>query len=204
MQHIPGPDFPTAGIINGSQGIAARLRNRPRAPVRARAHHHRRRRQGSADASSSRSCRYQVNKARLIERIAELVREKIIDGIASDGLRDESDKDGMRVVIELKRGEVADIVLNNLFKHTPMESVFGINMVALQDGQPKLLQPQGDARAVRAPPPRSRHAAHDLRSAQGARAGSHPRRPGSRAREHRRSHRGHQGLAVAGGGQGGA
>jgi DNA gyrase subunit A len=79
-----------------------------------------------------------VNKARLLERIAELVREKIIDGIASDGLRDESDKDGMRVVVELKRGEVADIVLNNLFKHTPMESVFGINMVALQDGQPKL------------------------------------------------------------------
>jgi len=79
-----------------------------------------------------------VNKARLLERIAELVREKIIDGVASDGLRDESDKDGMRVVVELKRGEVADIVLNNLFKHTPMESVFGINMVALQDGQPKL------------------------------------------------------------------
>src|SRR5690606_1046207 len=69
----------------------------------------------------------------------DLVRDKVIDGIASDGLRDESDKDGMRVVIELKRGEVADIVLNNLFKHTPMESVFGINMVALQDGQPKLL-----------------------------------------------------------------
>ena len=82
---------------------------------------------------------FQVNKARLLERIAELVREKIIEGIAADGLRDESDKDGMRVVIELKRGEVADIVLNNLFKHTPMESVFGINMVALQDGQPKLL-----------------------------------------------------------------
>ena len=80
-----------------------------------------------------------MNKARLLERIAELVREKVIEGIAGDGLRDESDKDGMRVVIELKRGEVADIVLNNLYKHTPMESVFGINMVALQDGQPKLL-----------------------------------------------------------------
>jgi DNA gyrase subunit A len=82
---------------------------------------------------------YQVNKARLLERIAELVKDKIIDGIAGDGLRDESDKDGMRIVVELKRGEVADIVLNNLFKHTPMESVFGINMVALMDGQPKLL-----------------------------------------------------------------
>jgi DNA gyrase subunit A len=80
---------------------------------------------------------YQVNKARLLERIAELVRGKLIEGISE--LRDESDKDGMRVVIELKRGEVADIVLNNLYKQTPMESVFGVNMVALQDGQPKLM-----------------------------------------------------------------
>jgi DNA gyrase subunit A len=82
---------------------------------------------------------FQVNKARLIERIAQLVREKLIDGIASDGLRDESDKDGMRIVIELKRGEVTEIVLNNLYAQTPMETVFGINMVALQDGQPKLM-----------------------------------------------------------------
>src|SRR5208282_628790 len=80
---------------------------------------------------------YQVNKARLLERIAELVRNKLIDGISE--LRDESDKDGMRVVIELKRGEVAEIVLNNLYAQTPMETVFGINMVALQDGQPRLL-----------------------------------------------------------------
>ena len=82
---------------------------------------------------------YQVNKARLIERIADLVREKLIEGIASDGLRDESDKDGMRVVIELKRGEVPEILLNNLFAQTPMETVFGINMVALVDGQPRIL-----------------------------------------------------------------
>ena len=82
---------------------------------------------------------YQVNKARLIEKIAELVRDKKIDGIAGDGLRDESDKDGMRVVIELKRGESADVLLNNLYKQTPLQSVFGINMVALHDGQPKLM-----------------------------------------------------------------
>src|SRR5687767_15796300 len=82
---------------------------------------------------------YQVNKARLIERIADLVREKLIEGIASDGLRDESDKDGMRIVIELKRGEVAEVVLNNLYAQTPLETVFGINMVALIDGQPRLL-----------------------------------------------------------------
>jgi DNA gyrase subunit A len=138
MQHIPGPDFPTAGIINGSQEIGqAYLTGRGRLYVRART-------AIEEDEKGRQSIvitelPYQVNKARLLERIAELVREKVIEGIAGDGLRDESDKDGMRVVVELKRGEVADIVLNNLFKHTPMESVFGINMVALQDGQPKLL-----------------------------------------------------------------
>src|SRR5512138_1692969 len=138
MQHIPGPDFPTAGIINGSQEIAsAYLTGRGRLYVRARTtiEEDERGRQTIVITELP----YQVNKARLLERIADLVRDKVIDGIASDGLRDESDKDGMRVVVELKRGEVADIVLNNLFKHTPMESVFGINMVALQDGQPKLL-----------------------------------------------------------------
>jgi DNA gyrase subunit A len=138
MQHIPGPDFPTAGIINGSQEIAsAYLTGRGRLYVRART-------TIEEDEKGRQSIiitelPYQVNKARLLERIADLVREKSLEGIAPDGLRDESDKDGMRVVVELKRGEVADIVLNNLFKHTPMESVFGINMVALQDGQPKLL-----------------------------------------------------------------
>ena len=138
MQHIPGPDFPTAGIINGSQEIAsAYLTGRGRLYVRARTtiEEDERGRQTIIITELP----YQVNKARLLERIADLVRDKVIEGIAPDGLRDESDKDGMRVVVELKRGEVADIVLNNLFKHTPMESVFGINMVALQDGQPKLL-----------------------------------------------------------------
>ena len=138
MQHIPGPDFPTAGIINGSQEIAAAyLTGRGRMYVRARTEIEED--DKGRQAIIITELPYQVNKARLLERIAELVREKIIEGIAADGLRDESDKDGMRVVIELKRGEVADIVLNNLYKHTPMESVFGINMVALQDGQPKLL-----------------------------------------------------------------
>ena len=137
MQIIPGPDFPTAGIINGSQGIAlAYATGRGRLDVRARTTIEED--DKGRQAIIITELPYQVNKARLLERIAELVREKIIEGIASDGLRDESDKDGMRVVVELKRGEVADIVLNNLFKHTPMESVFGINMVALQDGQPKL------------------------------------------------------------------
>src|SRR5262245_27275783 len=137
MQIIPGPDFPTAGIINGAQEIAqAYATGRGRVYVRARTNI-------EEDDKGRQTIvvtelPYQVNKARLIERIAELVREKIIEGIAPDGLRDESDKDGMRIVIELKRGEIADVILNNLLKHTPMESVFGINMVALQDGQPKL------------------------------------------------------------------
>lgn len=138
MQHIPGPDFPTAGIINGSQEIAtAYATGRGRLYLRARTTIEEDEKGRQAIVITE--LPYQVNKARLLERIAELVREKVIDGIAPDGLRDESDKEGMRVVIELKRGEVADIVLNNLFKHTPMETVFGINMVALQDGQPKLL-----------------------------------------------------------------
>lgn len=137
MQLIPGPDFPTAGIINGAAEIAqAYLTGRGRVYVRARTEIEED--DKGRQAIIITELPYQVNKARLLERIAELVREKVVEGIASDGLRDESDKDGMRVVIELKRGEVADVVLNKLFKHTPMESVFGMNMVALQDGQPKL------------------------------------------------------------------
>jgi DNA gyrase subunit A len=138
MQHVPGPDFPTGGIINGSREIVnAYLTGRGRIYVRARTNIEED--EKGRQAIIVTELPFQVNKARLIERIAELVREKIIDGISGDGLRDESDKDGMRIVIELKRGEVADVLLNNLYKHTPLESVFGINMVALQDGQPKLL-----------------------------------------------------------------
>ncbi len=101
------------------------------------------------------------------------------------------------MVIELKRGEVPDIVLNNLFAQTPLETVFGINMVALQDGQPKLMSPEGDAGGVPPPSPRSHHPPHDLRSAQGARARPCARRSRGRARQHRRDHRAHQGIAVA-------
>jgi DNA gyrase subunit A len=139
MQHVPGPDFPTGGIINGAQEIATAYRTgRGRLSVRARVAIEEVGR-GDRHAIVITELPYQVNKARLIERIAQLVREKHIDGIAADGLRDESDKDGMRIVIELKRGEIAEVVLNNLYAQTPMESVFGINMVALEDGQPKLM-----------------------------------------------------------------
>src|SRR5687768_13335340 len=139
MQHVPGPDFPTAGIINGATEIATAYRTgRGRLSIRAKTHFEDMEK-GGRQAIVVTELPFQVNKARLIERIADLVREKQIDGIASDGLRDESDKDGMRLVIELKRGEVAEVLLNNLFAQTPLETVFGINMVALIDGQPKLL-----------------------------------------------------------------
>jgi DNA gyrase subunit A len=136
MEHLPGPDFPTQGIINGSRGIDEAYRTgRGRIYLRARAE--------SEEFDHGRlriivtELPYQVNKARLLEKIAELVKEKKLEGIT--GLRDESDKDGMRMVIELRRGEVYEVVLNNLFKQTQMQNVFGINMVALVNGQPRLL-----------------------------------------------------------------
>jgi DNA gyrase subunit A len=139
MQHLPGPDFPTAGIINGAAEIVSAYKTgRGRLSLRGRTHFEDIGK-GDRQAIIVTELPYQVNKARLIERIAELVREKQLEGIAGDGLRDESDKDGMRIVIELKRGEVAEVVLNNLYAQTPLETVFGINMVALVDGQPKLL-----------------------------------------------------------------
>ena len=136
MEHLPGPDFPTAGIINGAQGILSAYRTgRGRVHIRARTKIEEFK--AGREAIIVTELPYQVNKARLIEKIADLVREKRIEGISE--LRDESDKDGMRVVIELKRGESSDVVLNNLYKQTPMQTVFGINMVALHDGRPQLM-----------------------------------------------------------------
>jgi len=135
MRYIPGPDFPTYGIVNGASGIAEAYRTgRGRILVRAR-----------AEVQTDKHGReviivteipYQVNKARLIEKIAELVKEKRLEGISE--LRDESDKDGMRIVIEVRRDAVGDVVLNNLFLQTQMQVTFGINMVALANGQPRL------------------------------------------------------------------
>ncbi len=137
MEHVPGPDFPTAGIINGAQGIYSAYRTgRGRVHMRARTHIEPLDNRGRETIVVT-ELPYQVNKARLIEKIAELVRDKRIEGISE--LRDESDKDGMRIVIELRRGEITDVVLNNLYKQTLMQSVFGINMVALHEGQPKLM-----------------------------------------------------------------
>ena len=136
MDIVPGPDFPTAGIINGARGIAeAYATGRGRIYVRARTHVEES--DNGKQAIIVTELPYQVNKARLLERIAELVKEKKVEGITE--LRDESDKEGMRVVIELRRGEVAEVILNNLYQHTQMQNVFGINMVALVEGQPRLL-----------------------------------------------------------------
>lgn len=137
MEFIPGPDFPTAGIINGRAGILQAYRTgRGRIYIRARAEieHDEKKNKSTIIVSE---IPYQLNKARLIEKIAELVKERKIEGISE--LRDESDKDGLRVVIELRRGENGEVVLNNLYAQTQLESVFGINLVALVDGQPKLL-----------------------------------------------------------------
>ena len=137
MEYIPGPDFPTAAIINGRAGIIQAYRTgRGRIYMRARA-------TVEVNEKTSRETiiitelPYQLNKARLIERIAELVKEKKIEGISE--LRDESDKDGLRVVVELKRGEVGEVILNNLYAQTQLQNVFGINVVALVDGQPRTL-----------------------------------------------------------------
>ena len=136
LEFIPGPDFPTAGIISGRAGIQeAYLTGRGKIKIRARA-------EIEVDEKSGKETivvhelPYQVNKARLIEKMADLVKEKRLEGISA--LRDESDKDGMRMVIEVKRGEVGEVILNNLYKLTQMQVSFGLNMVALTNGQPKL------------------------------------------------------------------
>jgi len=138
MRYIPGPDFPTAGIINGRAGIIEAYRTgRGRIYIRARAEVEDIDKVGGRQQIVITELPYQLNKARLIEKIAELVKEKKLEGITE--LRDESDKDGMRVVIELRRGEVPEVILNNLYAQTQLQSVFGINVVALVDGQPRTL-----------------------------------------------------------------
>ncbi len=137
LEYIPGPDFPTAGIINGTQGIHEAYRTgRGRIYIRARTVI-----ETYGEEESERivvtELPYQVNKARLMERIAELVKEKKLEGIRE--LRDESDKDGMRMVIELRRGEMSEVVLNNIYEHTQLQTVFGVNVVALVQGQPRIL-----------------------------------------------------------------
>ena len=135
---IPAPDFPTAGIIYGTVGVKEGYRTgRGRVVMRGRTHFEDLDKAGNRQSIIIDELPYQVNKKTMIEKIAELVNDKKIDGISD--LRDESDKAGMRVVIELKRGEVPEVVLNNLYKQTQLQDTFGMNMVALLDGQPRLL-----------------------------------------------------------------
>ena len=137
MEHLPGPDFPTGAIINGRKGIEEAYRTgRGKVYIRARTEIETDEKTGK-DTIVVTEIPYQVNKARLIEKIAELVKDKKLEGISA--LRDESDKDGMRIVIELKRGEPTEVIINHLYSLTQMQTVFGMNMVALDHGQPKIL-----------------------------------------------------------------
>jgi DNA gyrase subunit A len=137
MEIIPAPDFPTAGIIYGSKACARAIAPAAAASSSAHVRTSKDLDRGNRQSIIVDEIPYQVNKANLLTRIGELVREKKLEGISD--LRDESDKSGMRVVIELKRGEVPDIITNNLFKLTQLQDSFGMNMVALVDGQPRLL-----------------------------------------------------------------
>ena len=200
MEIIPAPDFPTAGIIYGLSGVRDGYRTgRGRLIMRAKCHFE------DIDKGQRQSIivdelPYQVNKKTLLERIAELVHEKKIEGISH--IQDESDKSGMRVVIELKRGEVPEVVLNNLYKQTQLQDTFGMNMVALIDGQPRLCNLKDLIEVFLGASSRGREPPHRVRVAQGARTRSCARRPRGRAREHRRVHRDHQGLADAAGREG--
>ena len=192
MEIIPAPDFPTAGIIYGLDGVREGYRTgRGKVVMRAKCHFEDIDR-GQRQAIIVDEIPYQVNKKTLHERMAELVHEKKIEGISH--IQDESDKSGMRVVIELKRGEVPEVVLNNLYKQTQLQDTFGINMVALIDGQPQAVQPEGPDRGLPRAPARGGDAAHGVRAAQGARARPRARRPGGGAGQHRRVHRDHQDL----------
>ena len=136
LTYVKGPDFPTGGIIHGIDGIM-RAYNEGRGIIKIRAKARIEREYRGGENIIVTELPYQVNKARLIEKIAELVREKTIEGLSE--IRDESDRDGIRVVLELKRGEIAEVILNNLYKHTQMESTFGIIMLALVNNQPRVL-----------------------------------------------------------------
>jgi DNA gyrase subunit A len=136
LDHVPGPDFPTGGIIQGKRGVFEAYRTgRGRIVLKARVNVEKQK--SGKESIIITEIPYQINKSNLLERIAQLVRDKLIDGISD--LRDESDRDGMRIVVELKRDAQADVVLNRLFKHTQMQTTFGVIMLALVDGQPRVL-----------------------------------------------------------------
>ena len=201
IELIPAPDFPTAGIIYGVEGVREGYRTgRGRVVMRAKTHFeeiaHSREVAGRS-AIIVDELPYQVNKRVLLERIAEMVNEKRLEGISD--IRDESDKSGMRVVFELKRGEVPEVVLNNLYKQTQLQDTFGVNMVALVDGQPRLLNLKQmlDAFLSHRREVVTRRTVYELKEAR--KRGHVLEGLGGRARQHRRIHRDHQGCADAAG-----
>ena len=182
---VPGPDFPTGGIILGRQGIRSAY-HLGRGSIVMR---------GKVTIDTIRKDReaiivteipYQVNKATMVERIAELVREKKIEGISD--LRDESDRDGFRVVVELKRDAVADVVLNQLYRFTPLQTNFPANMLALDARPAADDEPEGLSDAVHRLPRAGDHAPHQVPAQQGPRPRPYPGRPCDRGRQYRRDH----------------
>ena len=188
---VPGPDFPTGGIILGRAGIrSAYHTGRGSVVMRGKVEMETVRKEREAIVISE--IPYQVNKATMVERIAELVREKKIEGISD--LRDESSREGYRVVIELKREAMPDVVLNQLYRFTPLQTSFGCNMVALDSRAPAGDEPEGSARRLHRLPRRRGVAAHQVPARQGARPRAYPGRPCHRGRQYRRSHQAHSRL----------
>ena len=186
MEYVPAPDFPTGGIIIGRAGTAAAYQT-GRGAIVLRAKHHIEEVRKEREAIVFTEMPYQVNKAKLQERIAECVREKLVEGIAD--MRDESDRDGVRLVIELKRDADADIVLNQLYRHTALQTSFGVNMLALNGGRPEQMTLRDVIVAFIAFREEviTRRTTYLLE--QGARAGAYPGRPAGRGRQYRRDHR---------------
>ena len=181
---IPAPDFPTAAIIYGVSGVREGYQTgRGRVVMRAKTHFEDIKGSNDRQAIIVDELPYQVNKRTLLEKISEMVNEKKIEGISD--LRDESDKSGMRVVIELKRSEVPEVVLNCLFKQTQLQDTFGMNMVALIDGQPRLLNLKQLIECFLSHRREVITRAHGFRVAQSARESTHPGRPGGGARQRR-------------------
>jgi DNA gyrase subunit A len=185
MQIIPGPDFPTSGIILGQAGIRQAYET-GRGSVIMRGKVHVEPMRNDREAIIITEVPYQVNKATMIEKMAELVRDKRIEGISD--LRDESDRQGYRVVIELKRDAVADVIINQLYRYTPLQTSFGVNMVALNGGKPELMTLIDMLKAFVSFRETVITPAHQVPLAQGARAGACAGRSCHRGRQYRRGH----------------
>ena len=182
MAFVHGPDFPTGAIVLGEAGVkAALMTGRGGVLMRARTHVEEVRKDRSAIIVTE--IPYQVNKSRLIEQIAEVARNKRVEGITE--LRDESDRDGVRVVIEVRRDVNVDVILNQLYRHTPLQTSFGVNMLALDQGRPPAFEPQGHDRGLRRFPRRGYRAAQPARAWPGARSGADSGRFGDRGGQHR-------------------